>query len=139
MMERLTRDDSATKVWVALEKAGERGATRREIQKRTGLTYSQFRNGLGYINHILQEDRSQPISIRQAGARCFYILPEYYSDFLPWHRRQLNDLLTRARTRTTAEAAAVAKWPESAGTRLVLKHLGRVAEDIEDVLAELAD
>lgn len=131
-------DDVAIEIWVLLGRAGERGRTRRELMNELKITASQCRAGIGRINHVIQADRGQPIAIRREGPGYYYVLPEHYSDFVPWAMELQKHLLTRARTETKRWRAAADKWPDSPAARLARKTLSRVEEDVADLARELA-
>jgi hypothetical protein len=122
-------------VWVELDNAGPSGCTLMDLVTLTGLSRAQAKAGLGHINHILQEDRSQPIVVVHRGLACYYILPEHYAEAEEWLRNRGRDLRTRLLTERSRGVAAFAKWPNEAAR--IERDMTRTIEDLEDVLLKI--
>lgn len=130
MTERIAAEDAANDIWAAIESGGATGRTRDELLLDTGLTPSQFANGLGFLKDLLQEQRERPIAITKDHR---YVLPENIvdsNDYLVSLMRGLHTRLTRTDHGTTAY---VSKFKPLDG-RLLEKSMQRLIEDLGDVL-----
>lgn len=135
------REESGERVWDELAAAAG-PLTFLDLMAATGLTRSQVRKGLEYINHHYQETMGQPLAVVRVYSggkgrpQDAYSLPDVWSDQMPWSLNRLRDLLTRARTESTRARASEAKWPSDVSP--FLGHsLDRLVTDIEYVLTLL--
>lgn len=127
----LRRFESAQLVWDALAKAGQKGLTKDEIKKKTGLTNGQVTYAFGFIKDVLMEKYSQPLVCHSRTYR--YSLPHVWLEVKDYLDFRVLGILTQARRLESLTNAAAQKWGNKGAVKLAKKHVTRLREDLEDL------
>lgn len=128
--------DRADRVWIHLWNAGPNGMSFAEVRRAEGLTWSEARHALAYINRELQASERQPIVSQHHGRRVVYVLPDFVIDAKEYSENRLRDLRTRLRTEFTRLEATRARWPREIH-RITMRSIERVIEDVDDLISQV--
>jgi len=134
-MTRLKASDSGTLIWDALASGVHLNSE--QICLLTGLTRSQFLNGLEWVKDVFQEEQIQPISYEHR--THMYFLAEEWRDVRDYSNWTLRGLVTRQMRLSHTLGAAAAKYPSSGPARRVKRHSEMLVEDLEDMLREVSN
>jgi hypothetical protein len=134
--ERGTREQTVTNaraVWAELVRYS-RGRTMDELMSGTGLTYWQVRKTLDVIRDLLMAEHDRALIVRRDGHAYRYAIPRDIDEGITYIDWRLLSLRTQARRLESTALALGNQFGLDRVSRIYIRHLTRLREDIEDIV-----
>lgn len=127
----MRRFESAQVVWDALEKAGSKGLTKKQIKAKTGLTDGQLNYAFGFIKDVLMEKYKQPLVCDMKTYR--HSLPPDWQQVETYVDFRVLGILTMVRRIEHVTNSSELKWGKTDPIKTAMKHVSRLREDLEEL------
>jgi hypothetical protein len=117
------------------------GFTAREIRDELDLSQQQFSTAMGYLKDVFQvgdEDGGDANPLTYDPSTYRYKFAKYQDEAEDYAKWILRRLITHANRHGHFTRAMQEKWPESRRARRIARYQANLADELEDMFAEVA-